>query len=208
MTRIPLEFPLPEAAFERQRSVLAEHLAGRRATRLARTRLVALAAAALVAALGAASAFGTVRGLLPVVGREPPSTPWFNRWSICTGAHGSFTLRISVPWTDRLGAWKLATGEEDPSGFFKPGTGQYAGVTGGGRWRGDLITRAGSKLRIKKLWGTIASGGQKQRVLITLEAGGMYTAPGRVNPRTFVLRPLERGPLKADSGTQHTFGAG
>lgn len=210
MTAIPREFPLPEAAFEPQRSLLAEHVAGaRRATPRTRTRVLALAAVALVAALGTASAFGTVRGLL---GKQP-SEPWFNTLVTCTGMRGSVQLRLSRPWTDRSGVtwrtWKLATGDEiDPGSLFKHGTGQYARVTGGGRWRPDLVTRAGSKIHIRQLWGTITSGGTKQRVLITLEGGGVYTAPGRSNPRTFVLRPLERGPLKADSGSQRTDGFG
>jgi hypothetical protein len=213
MTEIPLEFPLPEAAFERQRSVLAEQVAGRRATRRTRTRLIALAAAALVVAVASASAFGTVREVLRFVGKQP-SGPYFNVLVTCTGRKGSVQLRLSPPLTaDRSrftpGTWKLTTDDDtDRYGFVKHGTGQYAQVTGGGRWRPDLVTRAGSKIHIRQLWGIIASGGQKQRVLITLEGGGVYTAPGRSNPRTFVLRPLEPGPLKADSGSQRSVGFG
>jgi hypothetical protein len=209
MTAIPHEFPLPEAALERQSSVLAEHVAGgRHATRRTRTRVLALAAAALVVAVASASAFGTVRGLL-----RQPSAPWFNTLVTCSGMRGSVQLRLSRPWTDRSGAtwrtWKLTTDDDsDSHGFFKHGTGQYAHVTGGGRWHFDLVMREGSKLRIVKLWGTITSEGTRQRVLITLEGGGPYTAPGRINPRRFVLRPLERGPLKADSGSQRSVGFG
>jgi len=216
MTAIPREFPLPEAAFERQRSLLGENVAGRRrATRRTRTRVLALAAVALVVAVASASAFGTVRGILPFV-RKPGNAPYFNQVVTCTGMRGRFQLRLSIPWTDRSGVtsrtWKLAFGDDVtdlPRGpHFKHGTGQYAQVTGGGRWHPDLVIRAGTKVYVRQLWGAITSGGTKQRVLITLEGGGPYTAPGRSNPRTFVLRPLERGPLKADSGSQRSDGFG
>ena len=51
-----------------------------------------------------------------------------------------------------------------------------------------------------RLFGWVSRpGGAKQRVLITLK--------GRPNG-VFVLRPLEPGVLKRDSGTQHSFGTG
>jgi Tol biopolymer transport system component len=72
MIEIPREFPVPKDAFERQRSLVADHVAAqRRATRVTwarqgrrRWRLVAVIAAALVVAAATASSFAMVREFL------------------------------------------------------------------------------------------------------------------------------------------------
>jgi hypothetical protein len=83
MMQIPQEFPLPRDAFERQRFFLSAGVdAGRHVASRSRRRVVALVAAALVVAVGTASAIGGVRDFildqgfigLPPVGATP-STP-------------------------------------------------------------------------------------------------------------------------------------
>ena len=58
MTEIPGEFPLPEEAAQRQRSLLGAHIeAGRRSARTTRRGLVAVAVVILVAGLLVTPAF-------------------------------------------------------------------------------------------------------------------------------------------------------
>ena len=67
MTGIPHEFPLPEDAFERQRSLLGGHVEVRRhvAVRGRRRRTPVLILAAAVVVLGTASAFAIMRDVSP-----------------------------------------------------------------------------------------------------------------------------------------------
>jgi hypothetical protein len=119
-------------------------------------------------------------------------------WFPSKGKRGSFTLDLWVRDSGtlpikRTGGWRFA---EFPLAG-PTGTGQYAQVTGGGR----RIVAGGHKAgAYARLFGWVSRlGGAKQRVLITLK--------GRPKG-VFVLRPLEPGVLKRDSGTQHSFGTG
>jgi hypothetical protein len=76
-------------------------------------------------------------------------------------------------------------------------TGQYAGITGGGR---RLVSGGHQAEWYGRLFGAVSRpGAAKQRVLITIK--------GRPNG-VFVLTPLEPGVLQRDSGPQHSFGTG
>jgi hypothetical protein len=119
-------------------------------------------------------------------------------WFPSKGKRGRFTLDLWVRdygtlQMKRTGGWRFAKFPlAGPTG-----TGQYAQVTGGGR----RIVAGGHKAgAYARLFGWVSRpGGAKQRVLITLT--------GRPKG-VFVLRPLEPGVLKRDSGTQHSFGTG
>ena len=72
MTEIPREFPLPEEAFERQRSLLGAHIgAGRRSSRTALRGVVAVAAVILVGGLLVTPAFGIGGRLLDLIEGAP-----------------------------------------------------------------------------------------------------------------------------------------
>ncbi len=72
MTEIPGEFPLPEEAFQRQRSLLGAHVEGeRRPSRRTRRRVVAVAAVILVGGLLVTPAFGIGSRLLDLVQGAP-----------------------------------------------------------------------------------------------------------------------------------------
>ena len=75
MIEIPREFPLPQDAFERQRSLLGAHIeAGRRPSRPTRGVVVAVAAVTLVGVLLVSPAFGIGSRLLDFV-QGPPRPP-------------------------------------------------------------------------------------------------------------------------------------
>lgn len=117
-------------------------------------------------------------------------------WFPSKGKRGSFTVELRVTTSGtlpikRTRSWWLNT-------INKPApTGQYVGITGGG---GRLVSGGHKAGAYARFFGRVSRpGGAKQRVLITIK--------GRPNGM-FVLRPLEPGVLKRDSGTQHSFGTG
>jgi hypothetical protein len=150
-----------------------------------RRRLVVLAAALLVVVVGAASAFGTVRGLF---GDEQH----FKRsFFDSEGKRGSFGVRIL---SNR--SWRIVPEPvTDGSSTVAP-TGQYVQVTGRGR-----VVRIGGHAQAwsARLEGFVTRPGEaKQRVVITMK---------RRPQGVFVLTPLQRGTLKRDSGTLTYTGA-
>ena len=75
MTEIPGEFPLPEEAAQRQRSLLGAHIeAGRRSSRTARRGVVAVAVVILVGGLLVTPALGIGSRLLDLI-QSPPGLP-------------------------------------------------------------------------------------------------------------------------------------
>ena len=73
MTEIPSEFPLPDDALERQRSLLSSHVETRRQpTRLTLRRVAAVAAVILVGGLLVTPALGLGRRLLDLIEGAPP----------------------------------------------------------------------------------------------------------------------------------------
>ena len=75
MTEIPGEFPLPEEAAQRQRSLLGAHIeAGRRSARTTRRGLVAVAVVILVGGLLVTPALGIGSRLLDLI-ESPPALP-------------------------------------------------------------------------------------------------------------------------------------
>ena len=75
MTEIPGEFPLPEEAAQRQRSLLGAHIeAGRRSARTTRRGLVAVAVVILVGGLLVTPALGIGSRLLDLI-ESPPGRP-------------------------------------------------------------------------------------------------------------------------------------
>ena len=75
MTEFPREFPLPEEAAQRQRSLLCAHIeAGRHSARTTRRRLVAVASMILVGGLLVAPALGIGSRLLDLI-QSPPGPP-------------------------------------------------------------------------------------------------------------------------------------
>ena len=75
MTEIPREFPLPEEAAQRQRSLLGAHIeAGRRSSRTTRRGVVAVAAVILVGGLLVTPALGIGSRLLDLI-QSPPGRP-------------------------------------------------------------------------------------------------------------------------------------
>ena len=72
MTELPSEFPLPEEAAQRQRSLLGAHIeAGRRSSRTTRGRLVAVAAVILVGGLLVTPALGIGSRILDLIESSP-----------------------------------------------------------------------------------------------------------------------------------------
>ncbi len=181
---------------------LDEATGGQQGTRLRpsvrRRRFLVLAAAVLVVVVGAASAFGTVRGLFGN-GSHPGER---NNFAI-EGKRGSFSVRIigssghepmrtwrlvlePLPWSDISSTVALAP------------TGQYVQVTG----RGRVVRIGGHKQGWSaRLEGFVTRPGEaKQRVVITMK--------GRPEG-VFVLAPLETGVLERDSGTlTYTYATG
>ena len=75
MTELPGEFPLPEEAAQRQRSLLGAHIeAGRRSSRTTRRGLVAVAVVILVGGLLVTPALGIGSRLLDLI-ESPPGLP-------------------------------------------------------------------------------------------------------------------------------------
>ena len=75
MTEIPNEFPLPEEAAQRQRSLLGAHIeAGRRSARTTRRGVVAVASVILVGGLLVTPALGIGSRLLELI-QSPPGRP-------------------------------------------------------------------------------------------------------------------------------------
>ena len=75
MTEIPSEFPLPEEAAQRQRSVLGAHIeAGRHSSRTTRRGVAAVAAVVLVGGLLVTPALGIGSRLLDLI-QSPPGRP-------------------------------------------------------------------------------------------------------------------------------------
>ena len=151
-------------------------------------RLVAVVAALLVLVVGTASAFGTVRDLF---GNGTSG----GRSHDMEGKRGSFFLHefsITDAAGNRSRRWRI---EVVPGPAFLgnfASTGQYAQVTGRGRYVGLRPIRS-PRLWHARLEGFVTRPGEAtQRVVIT-EKGGLQGV--------FVLTPLQPGILKRDSGT-------
>ncbi len=120
-------------------------------------------------------------------------------WFPSKGKRGSFTIDVRVrnsgtPPGKQTRSWRFTA--FDLPGLLAP-TGQYAEITGGGR---RIVAGGHQAGAYTRLFGRVSRpGGAKQRVIITFK--------GRPKG-VFVLRPLEPGALKRDSGTQHSFGTG
>ena len=161
--------------------------------------LVVLVAAVVLTTVAAASPAYTASASHPsqrVAANEHIGHGWFPS----KGKRGSFTLdlRVRDVYSGTLPIKRTRSWRFDKFGLAGPaGTGQYAQITGGG---GRLVRGGHQAGAYVRLFGRVSRpGGAKQRVLITLK--------GRPNG-VFVLRPLEPGVLKRDSGTQHSFGTG
>jgi hypothetical protein len=159
-------------------------------------RLVAVVAALLVLVVGTASAFGTARDLF---GNGKRGGVAFHAME---GKRGSFFLR-DVSITDAAGnsitdaagnrsrGWRIEV-VPGPAPGGLASTGQYAQVTGRGRYVGLRPIRS-PRLWHARLEGFVTRPGEAtQRVVIT-EKGGVQGV--------FVLTPLQPGILKRDSGT-------
>jgi len=151
-------------------------------------RLVAVVAALLVLVVGTASAFGTVRDLF---GNGTRVGGGFHDMD---GKRGIFFLR-DVSITDAAGnrsrGWRIEVVPPAP-GLF-PSTGQYAQVTGRGRYVELRRSKTFAGPRYARLVGFVTRPGEApQRVVIT-ENGRPFGV--------FVLTPLQPGILKRDSGT-------
>ena len=156
--------------------------------------LVAVVAALLVLVVGTASAFGTVRDLFG------NGTRGGGNVHAMEGKRGSFLLRDVIirdaagnPITDAAGnrsrGWRI---EVPAPGDTVAPTGQYAQVTGRGRYVG-LRRIESPSLWHARLEGFVTRPGEAtQRVVIT-EKGCC--------PDVFVLTPQQPGILKRDSGT-------
>ena len=152
-------------------------------------RLVAVVAALLVLVVGTASAFGTVRDLFG------NGTRGGGNFHDMEGKRGSFFLHdfsITDAAGNRSRRWRI---EVVPGPAFLgnlASTGQYAQVTGRGRYVGFRPIRS-PRLWHARLEGFVTRPGEAtQRVVIT-EKGGLQGV--------FVLTPLQPGILKRDSGT-------
>ena len=157
-------------------------------------RLVAVVAALLVLVVGTASAFGTVRDLFG------NGTRGGGAFHAMEGKRGSFFL-LDVSITDAAGnsitdaagnrsrGWRIEVLRGPPGGS----TGQYAQVTGRGRYVGLRPIRS-PRLWHARLEGYVTRPGEAtQRIVITVKGG--------VQGVVFVLTPLQPGILKRDSGT-------
>ena len=176
---------------------LDEATGGQQGTRVrpgGRRRLLVLAAAVLVVVVGAASAFGTVRGLFGDGNRA------LNVTTLPSKARGGALASGSCPLGRRPRTWRLVlefSPAPDASSTVAP-TGQYVQVTG----RGRVVRIGGHKQGWSaRLEGFVTRPGEaKQRVVITMK--------GRPQG-VFVLTPLEPGVLKRDSGTlTYTYATG
>ena len=160
--------------------------------------LVVLVAAVVLTTVAAASPTFTAGPSLPSY-RLATGEHIGHGWFPSKGKRGSFTLDLRVRDSGtlpikRTRSWRFAS--FDTPARLAP-TGQYAQITGGG---GRLVSGGHQAGSYARLFGRVSRpGGAKQQVIITLK--------GRPNG-VFVLRPLEPGVLKRDSGTQHSFGTG
>jgi hypothetical protein len=187
---------LPETLV-RFRSSLEEAIAREQAARVRGHRhrkLAVVSATALVVAVAAASAFGTVRGLF---GDGKPHVQ--RGFYPSEGKRGSFTVRLlssSAGGGPIIWSWRIvpAPGLFEESSVLA--TGQYAHLTG----RGQIVHIGGhAQAWNARLEGFVTRpGAAKQRVVITMK--------GRPNG-VFVLTPLQPGVLKRDSGTLRHTGA-
>jgi hypothetical protein len=122
-------------------------------------------------------------------------------WFPSKGKRGSFTIDVRVRDSGtlpikRIPSWRFADFDLPGPPLLAP-TGQYAEVTGGGR---RIVAGGHQAGAYTRLFGRVSRpGGAKQRVIITFKG-----APNGV----FVVRPLEPGVLKRDSGTHYSFGTG
>ena len=122
-------------------------------------------------------------------------------WFPSKGKRGSFTIgragaRPGTLPIKRIPRWRFA-GFDCPGPPLLAPTGQYAQITGGGR---RIVAGGHQATSYTRLFGRVSRpGGAKQRVIIAFKG-----APNGV----FVVRPLEPGVLKRDSGTQYSFGTG
>lgn len=157
-------------------------------------RLVAVVAALLVLVIGTASAFGTVRDFFD------SGTSGGGNFHAMKGKRGKFFLRDVIitdgagnPIIDAAGnrsrGWRI---EIPAPGDTMASTGQYAQVTGRGRYVGLRPIREIGKWHARLEGFVTRPGEATQRVVIT-EKGGVQGV--------FVLTPLQPGILKRDSGT-------
>ena len=187
-------------ASARLASALDEATGGEQRTRVRpigrRRRVVALAAAVLVVVVGAASAFGTMRGLFG--GEQHVARFFFAN----EGKRGSFGVRIlstrpNAPTSyEQMRSWRIVPDPATDGPSTVAPTGQYVQVTGRGR-----VVRIGGHAQAwsARLEGFVTRPGEaKQRVVITMK--------GRPQG-VFVLTPLEHGVVKRDSGTLTYTGA-
>ena len=155
-------------------------------------RLVAVVAALLVLVVGTASAFGTVRDLFG------NGTRGGGRSHDMEGKRGSFFLHdfsITDAAGNRSRRWRIEVVPGSAPGDLAyrdlASTGQYAQVTGRGRYV-ELRGRTFSAWHARLEGFVTRPGEAPQRVVIT-EEGRPFGV--------FVLTPLQPGILKRDSGT-------
>lgn len=144
-----------------------------------RTRVVVLAVAALVVVVGTASAFATAR---TVLGGGHPYLGTF----LCDSDSGSVVIQASFE------------GREGRTFAIMTGTGRYASVTGHG-WRISIAGGNDSTWQARLVGKAQSPDGAWQKIAITIT--------GKLHGR-FVLKPLQRGYLAADTGRQSSAWAG
>ena len=144
-----------------------------------RRRVFVLAVALLVVVVGAASAFGTAR---TVLGGGHKTFGTF----LCDGDSGSVLIGASFE------------GREGRTFVIMTGTGRYGGVGGHG-WRISIAGGNGSTWQARLVGKAQSPGGAWQKIAVTIR--------GKPHGR-FVLEPLQRGYLTADSGRQSSSWAG
>ena len=144
-----------------------------------RRRMFVLAVAVLVVVVGAASAFATAR---TVLGSSHRTFGYF----LCDGDSGSLLIGANFE------------GREGQTFVISTGTGRYTGVTGHG-WRISTSGGNGSTWQARLVGKAHGPGGAWQKIAVTIT--------GKPHGR-FVLTPLQRGYLTADSGRQSSSWAG
>ena len=154
-------------------------------------RLVAVVAALLVLVVGTASAFGTVRDLFG------NGTRGGGAFHAMEGERGSFFLRRRIHYRRRRQPHyrrrrQPIAGLADRGCRPRGSTGQYAQVTGRGRYVGLRPIRS-PRLWHARLEGFVTRPGEATQHVVITEKGGLQGV--------FVLTPLQPGILKRDSGT-------
>jgi len=144
-----------------------------------RRRVFVLAVVVLIVVVGAASAFGTARTML---GGGHPFVAIF----LCDGDSGSLVIQATFE------------GREGKTFVIFTGTGRYAGVGGHG-WRVSTDGGNGSTWQARLVGKAQGPEGAWQKIAVTIT--------GKTHGR-FVLKPLQRGYLAADSGRQSSAWAG